>query len=348
MSKFAEPWFRPSRGVWYVTLQGKQINLGPDRVKAYVEYARLLAESPVKQSGRPQSIPVLIDVFLDFVKHSRSAGTFGWFQYRLQRFANKFRDMHVMDLKNHHVEQWAMSYKFSPMSRRNHMRAIKTCLNWAEEQGYIERNPIAKLRMPSADRREIMVSQEEFNTILACGVSDQFRELIEVTWESGCRPQESLRVESRHVDLVNQRWVFPKSESKNKRTVRVVYMTDRAMEIVRRLVAENPTGKLFRNTNGKAWTTSAVECVFKRLKDRLGKKYSLYALRHAWATNALLRGVDPLTVAVLMGHSDPSMLSKVYQHLSLNPAHMLSQAKRAMGKEEAPGSSSGGSASSSV
>jgi hypothetical protein len=48
-------------------------------------------------------------------------------------------------------------------------------------------------------------------------------------------------------------------------------------------------------------------------------KYSLYALRHSWATNALQRGVDALTVAILMGHKDPSQLAKVYQHLSHNP-----------------------------
>ena len=36
-----------------------------------------------------------------------------------------------------------------------------------------------------------------------------------------------------------------------------------------------------------------------------------------------------MTVAILMGHSDPSMLSKVYQHVALNPVHMLSQAKLA-------------------
>ena len=58
-------------------------------------------------------------------------------------------------------------------------------------------------------------------------------------------------------------------------------------------------------------------------------KYSLYALRHSWATNALQRGVDALTVAILMGHKDPSQLAKVYQHLSHNPKHLLEQAKKA-------------------
>ena len=52
----------------------------------------------------------------------------------------------------------------------------------------------------------------------------------------------------------------------------------------------------------------------------------------------LQKGVDPLTVAILMGHSDPSMLSKVYQHVALNPAHMLhaSEASRGIKKTRHP------------
>ena len=67
-----------------------------------------------------------------------------------------------------------------------------------------------------------------------------------------------------------------------------------------------------------------------KMAAELGPKWSLYALRHSWATHALQSGVDPLTVAILMGHSDPSMLSKVYQHVALNPVHMLEQAKKAV------------------
>ena len=57
-------------------------------------------------------------------------------------------------------------------------------------------------------------------------------------------------------------------------------------------------------------------------------RYSLYALRHAWATRALQSGLDGLTVAILMGHSDPSTLARVYQHLSHNPEHLLAQAAK--------------------
>jgi integrase len=61
----------------------------------------------------------------------------------------------------------------------------------------------------------------------------------------------------------------------------------------------------------------------------LAPRYSLYGLRHSWATNALKNGVDALTVAILMGHRDPSTLARTYQHLSHNPEHLLAEARRA-------------------
>jgi integrase len=67
----------------------------------------------------------------------------------------------------------------------------------------------------------------------------------------------------------------------------------------------------------------------QRKSREFAPRYLLYALRHSWATNALLRGLDSLTVAILMGHRDPSTLARVYQHLSHRPDHLLAEARRA-------------------
>lgn len=169
---------------------------------------------------------------------------------------------------------------------------------------------------------------------------------------------------------------------------RIVYFTDKAMKITRRLMLQNPTGAPFRNSRGKPWTPDSVNAAIDRIRLRMGKaemgrrgetiadeiidsvvkmlnpfgrakgkkvkrsmwqlrcqarrkllverakefapRYSLYALRHSWATNALKRGLDSLTVVILMGHQDPSMLAKVYQHLSHKTEHLLEQAQRAV------------------
>jgi len=42
----------------------------------------------------------------------------------------------------------------------------------------------------------------------------------------------------------------------------------------------------------------------KKRACELAPKCSLYALRHSWATNAMQKGVDAVTVAVLMGHEE--------------------------------------------
>lgn len=68
-----------------------------------------------------------------------------------------------------------------------------------------------------------------------------------------------------------------------------------------------------------------------KLARKYGKKYSLYHFRHTWCQRALKAGVDPLTVAILMGHHDPSTIAKVYQHLALDPEFLRKAIAKATG-----------------
>ena len=345
---------------------------------------------PQRRVVSSQALVAVVDAFLDWVKVNRSADTFEWYRYRLQRFCQKYPDLRSTDLKPFHAQQWVDSYPaLGRTSRRNYLRSVKRCLKWAVQQGYLSENPIEHLEVPTADRRETRVSTVEYERLISLMSDESLRDLVVTTWETGCRPQESLRVEARHVDIEHQRWVFPKSESKGKRQPRVIYLSGPALEITRRKMDQFPTGALFRNSKGRPWTPDAVNCAFDRLRvkllrtngtvdpetlekeirkmlgqlspDRLVNgevvlktaralaaearrkvlarltqetvpRCSLYALRHSWATRALQSGLDGLTVAILMGHSDPSTLARVYQHLSHEPEHLLKQAQRAAGK----------------
>ena len=83
MKKFPKPWHRPSRGVWYVTLNGKQVNLGPDKDAAFERYRQLLGQ-PRHTTVGSESLGGVIDAFLDFTQKHRSPETYTWYQYRLQ------------------------------------------------------------------------------------------------------------------------------------------------------------------------------------------------------------------------------------------------------------------------
>ncbi len=389
MAHFPKPFYKKSRGAWYVEIDRKQIKLGVDRDKAFERYHHLMTQ-PKERAVSPELLACVVDVFLDWVQKNRTVDTYEWYRYRLQRLVDRYPDMQAADLRPYHIEQWVDSYpKLKVTTRRNYMCTIKRCMSWALRQGYIDHNPIEALDIPGAERRDVYIPPDEFARLLEYAADPGFRNLLKVTYLSGCRPQESLIVQAKHVDLEHCRWIFPQNQSKGKRAPRIVYLTEPAMEIVKGLVRLYPEGTLFRNSNGRTWTTEAVNCVFSRIQTCMGKKaladpkhcipeaeigekikslksttickglerrktlaelrceakrkllsekcrslvprYSLYALRHSWATNALKSGVDPLTVAILMGHKDPSMLARVYQHLSHSPDHMLDQAKRAAG-----------------
>ncbi len=328
-TRFPKPWFRPSRGVWYVTLDGRQIGLGPNREEAFQQYHKLMT------AGRPMpvasdSVLALVDAFLDWCQKNRSRETYHWYLDRLQRFAKAVPpDLRSGQLRPFHVQQWVDAMDgIGPGTKRNYMRSIQRAMRWAEQQGHIERSPIAHLEKPAGGKREVLVGQADFDQMLGVVRDRSFRDLLITTWETGCRPQESLRVEARHFDRRLARWVFPASESKGGAAPRVVYLTEVAAEISERLSRTHPEGRLFRNTRDVAWTTDAVNCRFTTLAKKLGKRFCLYHLRHTWMNRLLTAGVDALTVAILAGHHDPSTLAKTYQHLSQQPTYLQEAARK--------------------
>ena len=268
MARRPKPWFR---GAWFVTLGGTQHNLGPHKKQAFDLFYELMRQ-PHEEKVDPRSLTGIIDAFLAWVEKHRSPDTFEWYRYRLQRFAEKHPTLPLGELRPFHAQKWVDSYaKLSVTSRRNYLRTIKRCLSWAVRQGYLDKNPLAALEVPSGERKEFAIAQEQYEELLSYCQEENFRNLVVITWETGCRPQELLRVEARHVDPANQRWVFPQKESKGKRAPRIVYLSEHAMKVTAKLMAANPTGELFRNSAGKPWTTDAVNCAFDRIQVRMAK-----------------------------------------------------------------------------
>jgi len=331
MAHFPKPFFRPARGLWYVQIDGRQHNLGADQTAAFKAYHGLMQQraefsTPVKPpSTAPPIVVIIVDEFLDWCEKHRAADTYRWYKDRLNSFCKTIdATMTVDQLKPHHVQKWVDNYgvPLASGSRRNLIASIKRALKWAEEQGYIDRSPLTHMKKPGCGRKEQVVTPAQYQALLDWTTDQKFKDLITVTWETGCRPQESLRVEARHVDLVGGRWVFPASESKGKRTPRVIYLAPKAIEITKRAMDKNPAGAIFRNADGRQWTPSATNCRLRRAKKTVGVKVSLYA-------------VDAFTVATLAGHSDPWMLAKHYAHLSQAPGYLAQQAMRAAGLAQA-------------
>lgn len=184
MPHFPKPFFKKSRKLWYVEIDRRQIRLGADRDEAFRRYHQLMTESRDRDAA-PESLAAIVDAFLDWTKKNRAPNTFEWYRYRLQRFIESYPDFKASDVRPFHVETWVDSYTLSRTSRRNYLRSVKRCFKWATKQGYLEKNPVADVEVPSADHREVSVTQKEFDELLSFTRDDALADLMIVTWETG-------------------------------------------------------------------------------------------------------------------------------------------------------------------
>lgn len=335
--KGPEPFFRADRGLWYVQVGGKQHNLGRDEEEARRRWHALMSRPepvPTARNGSPLVVAV-IDEFLTWNESHRAPRTLGWYKEYMTSFVASLpapETFPVSDLKPHHVERWVSSHKtWGPSYRHGAIRSVQRCFRWAEKQGYIDLSPVRHIEKPTPSRREQVISPAEYLKIIGSyKEGDPFRELLEFTWESGARPQESRIVEARHYRADKARLEVPPDEAKGKRW-RVIYLNGKADAIVARLTKRRPTGPIFLNEDGRPWTIFSTNCRFMRLEEKLGVKYALYAFRHSYCQRLLEAGMDSVTVAALLGHANANMLNKVYSHMDKARDFLADQLRRLEG-----------------
>ncbi|MGO9597011.1 MAG: tyrosine-type recombinase/integrase [Isosphaeraceae bacterium] len=271
-----EPFWRTERDCWYVHVAGRQIRLSPDKDEAWRLWHELMAkppepERPVAPGPDIQVIEVL-DAFLDWCQRHKAARTYDWYRDFFCHLVGTLpAALRVVELKAHHLTR-AMDAKpdWSNNTRNDFVSAVKRAFNWALDEELIERNPIARAKKPARETREIAVLPSEYAAITEAIREPNFRDLIELGWESGMRPQEIRKIEARMFDPGNSRIIFPPREAKGKKYYRIIYLTPRAKEIVARLAEQRPHGPLLVNSEGKPWTKDAINCAFRRLRVTLG------------------------------------------------------------------------------
>lgn len=339
-----KPFFKASRDTWYVQIGKKQINLGSDQEKAFEQYHSLMSAGQTPSDG--STALHIITKFLAWSKAHSSPGTHAFYFAPCESFCEYVGSkLKAADLKKHHLTGWidAKFGKISSNYKRNLMRAIQRPFNWATEEGYIEASPLAKVKKPLATPREVILTTEQWGELVAAieARGERARPFLELCWflrHTGCRPLEARSIEAKNLDRKNKCIEFGKDEP-GKLGSRVVPLTDAAFALCCRLAAKYPTGPLLRNEKGMPWKCRAVTSWFERLsgdriegsKGRGAKRVNKpsisfsctpYAVRHTFATDAIERGVDLITIATLMGHKDLKQLMKTYQHMNKKSDHL--------------------------
>ena len=189
MARRPKPWYRKDRKAWFVTIRGTRHNLGPDKSTAFDLFHELMAQ-PEEVVAVSNSLLSLLDRFLEWTKNNRAIRTYEWYLERLQWFTDFLAaDLSTTDLKPFHVQEWLDSKDCSDGHKRGCLKAVDRALNWAVQMGYIDKNPVAGMEKPSGSRRELVITHEVYQRILKLSSDQEFKDLVIVCWETGCRPK---------------------------------------------------------------------------------------------------------------------------------------------------------------
>jgi integrase len=100
---------------------------------------------------------------------------------------------------------------------------------------------------------------------------------------------------------------------------RHVVLTDEGVFFFRQLTAGRAGSEIMlRKANGEAWRASHQlrPTVQACMHAKIDPPVSFHALRHTWASHAVMNGVPLLVVAKNLGHADTRMVEKHYGHLA--------------------------------
>lgn len=345
VARIAKPWFRSERNGWYVCKDGQQQFLGehpegappPHKNKgrwnappAIMRAFHVLMAEPGQAKPKAATgitVAELLEWFLDWCQKNRAHRTYEGHQERLQIFVKEMPEAVALDalaLRPFHIIEWVDKHStWGDTYRRWAIMSVQRAYNLADELGYIDANPVRKIKKPAAGRRKQATTPEQWKEVRDhYPENDPFRDLLEFSWEAGCRPFETRTIEPRHVHLDRMCVLFPPEEAKGRKRWRIIRLNQVAAEIIRRRMGNRTEGMVFLNAHGRPWTAYAMNCRFCRLKKHTGIKHFATAWRHGFATRKLIEGHDHLTVAELMGHTDGTMLAKVYAHLDQNDEHL--------------------------
>ena len=365
MARTPRPWYRNDRRCWQVTIKGTRHTLAQgakkDTKKAAERNFRKLMDAAEAEKPAFAAIvsddPLMGELAVLHEEHLKSRESLAEiapqavsdFRRRIAGFVEVCGDTPAAQLKPHDVTTWIEGRKnakargetpLGPTTRHDAIAAVKGITAWAKRQGIIPIDPLADMKKPMRRKRaEFVMDSREVPAVLARIPPGPFLDLLRFLYLTGARPGEAMALEAKHVDLARSVVVMTKHKTRRKTdAARLIPLSPDALKLVKRLIKLNPEGAIFRNTKGAPWCKDSVSCAMRRLRRKLaiGDGFMAYALRHAWATDALRAGESPALVAEILGHADTRVLMQNYSHLIRHTDALIEVASRVRAKPKKP------------
>jgi integrase/recombinase XerD len=229
----------------------------------------------------------------------------------------------------------------------SYVKAVRGFLAWAKAEG---EGVDAEAKLPKLPQRHIEVlTRDEVQRLEDAADSERDKLIVRVLGDTGVRVGELVKIRERDVIQQSRTEAFLRvvgrsqgGGAKGDKYRMVPLSPALAKRLLRYVERSRPvdsnTDRVFvsrrRSANGgyEPITESGVQQMIRDLAERAGirKRVHPHLFRHSAATFMLQRGMNPLLVAQVLGHTSLAMIQRVYAHLTPTDAHQaLMQALRA-------------------
>lgn len=292
-----------SKGRYYFRFGGKKHDLGRD----YWGALRRIADIAGDKIRGPAAHTVAAAITAYLPTHRRP----DWAGGLLKSFEEFSQTTELRDLPEDHLIRFAASLSNSPATIRHKVRLANAVLKHAIKQGWMDRLPDApKLEVPQTRARDIPpdVLTETWQKL-----PDRAKPLLEFMLTTGCRPSEAMQLKWSEIDWSRAVIVKDDHKLKHRGKKRVIYMADRAVELLRSVTRCKASEYVFLSRLHKPYSREGLLSILREASKR--KPYdakerpritSIYSLRHTFAQRALDNGVGIEDLAGLLGHTQIS------------------------------------------
>lgn len=205
----------------------------------------------------------------------------------------------------------------SPAAVKRTLTALKAALNHAVRKRLVAPEKAHEWRDIQPDReadgrRDLYLDRNQRALLLATA-GEGIRDFIECVALTGCRPGDPPGALRKDYDANAGSVTF-----RSKKRTRTIPLGPQARALFDRLAKNKlPKAHLFTQPNGLAWTSDVWGDAVREAVTaaKLPAHTVLYTLRHSWITDAIVGGMDLLTVSKLTGTS-LVMIERHYGHLA--------------------------------
>jgi integrase len=345
--KATKPKYYASRGGYYVWFQGRQHLLAkgpkndPDvKDEAERNFHDLMLTKLEPQAGDRIPAYSVLNGYVLWAQSNRKRRTYKNRVQYLQGFSDRHGRTLVCDLTIRDAETFMDSQpRWGAASRDQFITSINAAFNWAVKRKLVKANPFKGMEKPvirsRARTKEDYITDDVLKLFLD-QAGPAHRDIIMALDATGARPEELAVLTA--ADYHPALGILTPKVSKNERheakgrPPRTIYVQECLRPTIERLCREHPTGPLFRNTCGRAWSVHNLDRWFREVRERLGLtgQYTPYGLRHRFATRWLLNGGSVSKLATLLDTS-VRVIEYHYGHLDLHGEDLKRDLERLLG-----------------